>query len=252
MLNKPYGYVEHLCVQCTNGGKGYPRQIIGWDNFRVQLPSICTRSMIANPTAPTALITYNHDDAVAGDQVYSNGFEKFFINNEKKLCPVTTCKLLKKGCATAWDGGDGNNIQMAATAPWAVTIKDNTFDGYGASEMCVECDNEYQKIYYDNVQIKQTARCIGKLVPKTFTALNQPWEWRATATPIVFATGWKDFFKNTDPDAEKVGLVAPNGCNPTKCSVMKDDCTTPWDFTKESGFTMDPSTFALSYTRSTE
>jgi len=137
MLNQPYGYIEHLCVQCTNGGDGFARQTINWDNFRIQLPSVCTHSMEINPSAPKDMIVYSHDDAESGNQVYSDGFKKFFVNNEKKLCPITSCKLLKAGCATAWDGGDGNNIEMAATAPWAITIKDNTFAGYGADEMCV-------------------------------------------------------------------------------------------------------------------
>jgi len=58
---------------------------------------------------------------------------------------------------------------MAATAPWAITIKDNTFAGYGPDEMCVVCDNEYQIIQFDQLKITQTGRCINKL-----TALNFP------------------------------------------------------------------------------
>lgn len=87
-------------------------------------------------------------------------------------------------------------------------------------------------------------------MPKKFTATNQPWEYKnGTASTVFTETGWKDYFTNTDPDADKVGLVAPNGCNPTSCKVMNADCTKDWDMTAENGFTFDSSSYKLSYTQ---
>lgn len=116
---------------------------------------------------------YDHDDfnknADQKEIMFANGFSEFFVNSQSTYCPIKSCTLFKKDCQTAWDGGDGNNISMDTASPWAITIKDNTFEGYGPDEMCIMCDNEYQKIYYDKLKITQTGRCVKKLFAKSFS-----------------------------------------------------------------------------------
>jgi len=119
-LNKPFGYIEHYCVSCTNGDATYtdsvldantwPRQTINWDNFRIQLPSVCNRAMTINAAAVSS-VTYNHDDNNVGDQAFAKAFDSFFKNSQKTNCPVQTCTILKKGCGSALTN---SNIHMDA------------------------------------------------------------------------------------------------------------------------------------------
>jgi len=171
-------------------------------------------------------IIYVHDDAEEGDKVFDNGFDQFFVNvggrhgidnnSDEEQCPIIKCELKAKDCKATWNGGDGNNIEMAATAPWAITIKDNTFAGYGPDEMCVVCDNEYQIIQFDQLKITQTGRCIDKLDTKALVVPNLPLKWDGAVDATTFAAGWSSYMTNTDTDATM--------CKPTNCEARKADC----------------------------
>jgi len=143
-LMLPYGFKENFCISCTNGNSQYERQSITFDNYKVDLPSKCTYAMEQLSTVTeNQFYTYVHDDANLVDKVFTNGFTKFFKNVDTTNCPIEHCKLKERGCKSSWTGGDGDNIDMETESPWAVTIKDNTFAGYGTDKICVECDNSY-------------------------------------------------------------------------------------------------------------
>lgn len=79
---------------------------------------------------------------------------------------------------------------MSPTWPFAVTIKDNQFNGY-IDEICVSCDNSYQVINYDQLQIQQTGRCLGKLAAKPLSNSTYPtFKYSGTANSTVFASSW--------------------------------------------------------------
>ena len=80
--------------------------------------------MRQNPNAPGP-ITYDHNDK--NNKVFPNGFDKFFVNDDQINCPVDNCKLMKKGCDSEYDGGDGNNVAMMQKSPWSVTINHHIF-----------------------------------------------------------------------------------------------------------------------------
>lgn len=140
-IDRVYGYNEETCIECTNGNNQYPREKVQFKNYKVRLPSKCTYAYRENPNAPGP-ITYVHEDANKYDKLFDNGFEKFFINDDKANCPVRSCKIMKKGCAIPHDGGDGNNISMESSSPWKVTVKDNQYEGY-EDESCVVCESQY-------------------------------------------------------------------------------------------------------------
>jgi len=79
-LDRPYGYIEHFCIKCTNSDSMYDRQSITYDNYRIQLPSKCTYAMEQKSDANLDPIIYVHDDAEVGDKVFANGFDQFFVN----------------------------------------------------------------------------------------------------------------------------------------------------------------------------
>lgn len=247
-LNKPYGFIENFCVSCTNGGKNVPetgnaynaRQTVTYDNLRVHLPSKCSYAMTEKTSAPTAQITYDHDDANKGDIIFSDGFGKFFNNADTSRCPVKQCTMFKKDCTTAWDGGVGNSIAMDTKAPWAVTIKDNTFAGYGPDEACVVCDNEFQIIKFPHLKIKQTGRCIDKIEKRTLdtSGLKPYWPkpiWKYdladAKTPETFVDSWERLFNNKDPEPT-------THCQAKACEVREKDCSKKWNFVANPGFSM--------------
>jgi len=102
------------------------------------------------------------------------------------------------------------------------------------------CDNEYQKIYLDDISVSQTARCIDKITAKAWTQ-TKPWEYVKNAPVKTFTTGWGDFVTNNDMDK--------NFCNPTSCSLKKSDCTTNWDSINNKGISMDSTSKALKHTQ---
>lgn len=126
----------------------------------------------------------------------------FFKSADKEKCPVKTCTMKQKDCETNFVN---DNVSMATTAPWALTILDDTFAGYGPYEACVVCDNEFQTIRYDQISITQEGRCIDKLEKKTLEGDGWPkplWEYdqNAQKTPEVFVDSWTRLFNNKDPD----------------------------------------------------
>jgi len=255
-LDRDYGYIENFCISCTNGDNQYSRQTITFDNYKVTLPSRCTYGMEhkTGTTIADQTSIFEHDDANESDIVIPNAFDMFFKNVMPKessngdyttVCPIETCKLMKRGCKAEWDGGDGGNIAMSPTWPFAVTIKDNTFNGY-VDEICVSCDNSYQVINYDQLQIQQTGRCLGKLAAKNnFTIDSLPIKYNGVANATVFASSWKSFFNNSDPT--ETGL-SDNYCLPSVCHVLESDCNTLWNHTTKPGFKMGAGPdYALSY-----
>ena len=121
-LDKPYGYIEEFCIKCTSSDQTHQREDITYDNYRVQLPSKCGYAMQEKSDVNVEPIIFVHDDADAGDKVFENGFTQFFENvglkhgidnnDGEELCPIISCKLMKKDCRDDWTGGDGGNIKM--------------------------------------------------------------------------------------------------------------------------------------------
>jgi len=216
-LDKPYGYIENFCIKCSNSDAMYQRQDITYDNYLVTLPSKCTYAMEERLTTDLEPIDqthiYIHDDT-RDNKIFANGFEQFFVNvggkhgidnnMDEEQCPIIKCELKAKGCKAEFDGGDGANVVMAETAPWAVTIKDNNFNAY-TDNICVQCDNEYQIIQFDQLKITQTGRCIDKLDSKVLTTngKSDPLGYISEGADTVFAASWKSYMTNTDVDQTK-------------------------------------------------
>jgi len=242
-LDRDYGYIENFCISCTNGDVMFPRQTVNFDNYKVTLPSRCTYGMEhkSGTVISDQIYSYAHDDANSGHIVFANGFEKFFKNVMPKtlsnnnndyttICPIESCKLMKRGCKVAWDGGDGGNIAMSPSWPFAITIKDNEFDGY-VDQICVSCDNSYQVIEYDQLQIQQTGRCLGKLKSKTLSSAitSVAYTYDKTAAQRVIAKDYTSFVTDSSTDAS---------CAITSCELRKSDCKAAWNSVTDPGVAM--------------
>jgi len=199
--------------------------------------------MTVNEAASKTFVIDHEDDDV--DNTKHNlvpAFSTFFKQKDETNCPVKSCTLLKAGCQSPHSAaGMGENIAMAETSPWTITIMDNVLAGYTPQKMCIMCDNEYQKIYLDDISVSQTARCIDKITAKAWTQ-SAPWEYVKDAPAKTFTTGFADFVTNNDMDKA-------NFCNPTSCSLKESDCTTNWDSVKNKGINMNPTTKALRHTQ---
>lgn len=242
-----YGYIEDFCLSCTNGGKNvalsgqqvWPRQTITYDNYKVQLPSKCTYAL-------TKKANFNHNididydvDAIGLDRDIA--WSKIFTNGDTKNCPILDCKLYNTGCTADYNGPaltlEGGNVGQ----DWNIKVNDQVYDGFTAN-YCLYCNNEYQRIWQDNLAITQSKRCTesGKLVAKNFRAINSPaWRFDADKGDTKIADS-SDLFDNTDPDNTK--------CLVNKCTVYQSNCATPWNFLKDKGFKMSASApFTITY-----
>lgn len=253
--NRPeYGYIEDFCLSCTNGGKNvgltgnkvWPRQTITYDNYKVQLPSKCTYAMTKRLDF-NENINFDFDVSALGLDRDISVWSKIFRQGDSKFCPILDCKLYKAGnCEVNKTPFDNSilSLEKPSDQDWTIKVNDKQYNGFSLN-YCVYCNNEYQRIWWDNLEITQTKRCTdsGKLVKKNFRAINDPsWKYSATPTSTKIADA-TDLFTNTDPDPANL-----KSCLIHTCKVYQSDCSTPWNFVTKKGFTISSTApFTLSY-----
>lgn len=179
--DRPFGYIQEFCISCTNGGSNsnytafempkyrnvdWPRQTITYDNFKVQLPSKCTYSMIERDNAPTDVV-FNMDVLDTDDNNKNrdiNVWTKIFKQDDATNCPILKCELLNKGCVDAYNGVSGSttllSLEGTTVADWTIKVADRVNAGFH-TQACVKCFNEYQYIQYDRLHFEQTGRCLA-------------------------------------------------------------------------------------------
>jgi len=193
-------------------------------------------------------INFDFDVSSSGLNRDINVWTQIFKQEDATFCPILDCKLYEAGnCETNKTPYPSNLLELTRNdQEWTLGVNDVQYNGF-TTNYCVYCNNEYQRIWWDNLKITQTERCkeSGKLVKKDFRAINAvSWKYNKVATTTKIADSL-DLFTNTDPDPMMVAA-----CLIQSCLVYQSDCKTPWNFQdpKKKGFTISDTTpFELSY-----
>jgi hypothetical protein len=73
-----------------------------------------------------------------------------FINLDSKNCPVTSCALMQKGCASAYTQGA---VSVSASPAFELRAIKNKVSGYDQT-ICLKCSNGVKSVQQDNINIK--------------------------------------------------------------------------------------------------
>jgi len=92
-----------------------------------------------------------------GDAFHTLSFnwKKVFYNSDSSNCPVSSCKLLQKGCSGEYAG---TNLKFEKVAPFDIKAKKNVEKGYDET-VCISCTNGKAVVTKNNIRVRQFGEC---------------------------------------------------------------------------------------------
>ena len=104
------GWKELICYSCSNG-----YQTITIDNVDVEQKGKCFTSLGVMASAKKEqVVAFNRTDEYVE---IGQGFTSFFSNQDDQMCPITSCKLLRKGCKEEMEN---DYIKMSEAEPYTI------------------------------------------------------------------------------------------------------------------------------------
>lgn len=143
------GWKTEFCLSCVVDGKTYAK-----DTIKFEQKLDCKDSLTKLKEVSKSVIEYSGKDSI-GD------WSKFFKNSDEKICPITSCKVLKAGCKES-----SKKLEMKENFKlFAKTTKED--NGWNET-VCIECKNGesnfYQTITFDKFEVQQTRNCKKALI----------------------------------------------------------------------------------------